>query len=121
MLNPETLPLSKIFWTIFALESAVVASMVTMGVISIVNRKGGDGGAVGAWLAVIPLTGLALVAGCFLLAKAPWARIACIAFLLLPVGGPIVARPLAMIRDYVHARRAAQAVEGERRGVHDRP
>ena len=115
-MNLADLPLARIFWSIFALEAIVSGSMLVMALNSIANYKPSDGGMVGAWLVVIPIVALALVAGLFLMARAPWAQLTCIVLLLLPFLSVGIGKPIALARQSVLARRHTHDVQRARRG-----
>lgn len=112
------LPLTKIFRTTFVVYAAVVAFMLFKVLESIVNYKPSDGGLVGAWLVVIPVVALALLAGLFLMFKAPWVRFGLIVMMVFPAWGPMVARPIHSIREQLAERARVVGVERERVGEH---
>jgi len=117
-MNAGDLPLAKIFWGIFAVEAMVVAFMLAKVAGSIGEYKGENGGLVGAWLVLIPLVVLVVAAGLFLVAKAPWIRIACIVLLLLPVLSPMVGAPVQLVVRSVGGRMRDVEQERYRRGEH---
>ncbi len=98
-------PLVKIFWTIFGLEALAVGVMLLLTLGSLARRSGPDGGLVGAWIVLIPVASLAMVAGLFLAVKAPWVRVICILVLLWPVVGPVVGAPILLLKKGVEASR----------------
>lgn len=98
-------PLAKIFWTIFGLEALAVGAMLLLAMGSLARRSGPDGGLVGAWIVLLPVAGLAMVAGLFLAVKAPWVRVVCILVLLWPVVGPVVGAPIMLLKKGVEASR----------------
>jgi hypothetical protein len=117
-MNAGALPLAKIFWGIFAVEAMVAAYMLAKVLNSIGDYKGENSGLVGAWLVLIPIVVLVLVAALFLMVKAPWIRIACILVLLLPVLAPLVGAPVQLVTKSVGSRLRDVAAERGRRGEH---
>lgn len=91
-------PLVKIFWTIFGLEALAAGTMLVLALGSLSRRSGPDGGLVGAWIVLIPLAALGLVASFFLAVKAPWARVLCIVLLLWPLVGSVVGAPVLFLK-----------------------
>jgi hypothetical protein len=117
-MNAGDLPLAKIFWSIFAVEAILVVVMLAKAFSSFGDYKGANGGMVGAWLVLIPIVVLVVVAALFLVAKAPWIRITCIVLLLLPVLSPIVGAPVQLVVRSVGDRIRSAQEERYRRGEH---
>lgn len=117
-MNAGDLPLAKIFWSIFAVEAILVVVMLAKAFSSFGDYKGANGGMVGAWLVLIPIVVLVVVAALFLVAKAPWIRITCIVLLLVPVLSPIVGAPVQLVVRSVGDRIRSDKEERYRRGEH---
>jgi hypothetical protein len=56
---------------------------------------------VGAWIVLIPVAALALVAAMFLAFRAPWARAVCILLLLWPFVGSVVGAPVMFLKQRI--------------------
>lgn len=91
--------LSRVFWTIFGLEAVAVGAMLVMALATFGKRSGPDGGLVGAWIVFIPVIAMAMVGSLFLVVKAPWVRMLCIALLLWPFVGSVVGAPVLFLKE----------------------
>ncbi|BDC50819.1 hypothetical protein F183_A31350 [Bryobacterales bacterium F-183] len=115
-MNLGDLPLTKIFWSIFTVEAILVAAMLVFLLFSL--QSGPSGGAVGAWLIVIPIAVLAIIAGIFLSTNARWVRITCISVLVWPAIYTVVGTPIGMIVRFIGGTVRSYGAERERRGEH---
>jgi hypothetical protein len=106
-------PLGKIFWTIFTLEALGVGVTLTLALASFAKRSGPDGGLVGAWIVLIPVGALALVAALFAAAKAPWLRVLCIVLLLWPFVGAVLSAPVHLLKGKLEEYQLESARLGE--------
>lgn len=110
------LPLSKIFWNIFAIEAVLIGALLFKAVQSFSDSKPTDGGMVGAWLILVSVVALALVGCLFLLFKAPAVQATLTLLLLFPVVGSVVAAPIHWVIQKVKDSRMVVERERDRLG-----